>query len=270
MAGMELGIYTFLGFACQAVGLETTTATRSAFLLYLNVKLVPFLAFLFLGRQISNNTWLSAFLALAGTCLLSTDGAPPNIGDLWCAAAALASACFILRLEAFSSRTDAAELNGVSFMTVAVLCGMWVAGDRWGGHLHMDTITSSSAVVVDNMIETTSAAQQQQPGLLSSGLLQQIFDPILNHPLPVVYLGLISTALCNYLQTLGQRVIPAERAAIIYSADPVYGAMFSWWLLGEQFGSKGFFGAGLILLGIFISSRDSKEEKDNSTNLETN
>ena len=36
---MELGLYTFLGFGLQAIGLETTTASRSAFLLYLNVKI---------------------------------------------------------------------------------------------------------------------------------------------------------------------------------------------------------------------------------------
>ena len=51
-AGCELGLYTFLGFGFQAIGLESTTASRSAFLLYLNVKFVPFFALLFLGRQI--------------------------------------------------------------------------------------------------------------------------------------------------------------------------------------------------------------------------
>ena len=41
LAGSELGAYTFLGFALQSFGLQFTTASRSAFLLYLNVKLVP-------------------------------------------------------------------------------------------------------------------------------------------------------------------------------------------------------------------------------------
>ena len=67
LAGAELGIYTTLGFAFQSIGLETTTASRSAFLLYLNVKFVPFLALFLLGRSISKNTWTSAFLALTGT-----------------------------------------------------------------------------------------------------------------------------------------------------------------------------------------------------------
>lgn len=60
--GLELGLWTFLGFGCQAIGLETTTAGRSAFLLYLNVKLVPIFARSLYNRPISNQTWLSAAL----------------------------------------------------------------------------------------------------------------------------------------------------------------------------------------------------------------
>ena len=115
---MELGLYTFLGFAFQAIGLETTTASRSAFLLYLNVKFVPFLAYLLFGRTISGTTWTSAILAFSGTVLLSADSANPlNIGDVWSLCAAIASALFILRLETFSSLYNAAALNSVSFIS---------------------------------------------------------------------------------------------------------------------------------------------------------
>lgn len=117
LAGAELGLYTFLGFAFQAIGLETTTASRSAFLLYLNVKIVPFLAAVLFSKKIPGSTWLSALMAFSGTCLLSTDGGPINIGDAWCIAAAIASALFILRLESFASKFDAAQLNGISFLT---------------------------------------------------------------------------------------------------------------------------------------------------------
>ena len=65
-AGAELGVYTFLGFAFQSIGLESTTASRSAFLLYLNVKIVPFLSAVFYRRAIPLTTWISAFLALCG------------------------------------------------------------------------------------------------------------------------------------------------------------------------------------------------------------
>ena len=123
-AGAELGMYTFLGFAFQSIGLETTTASRSAFLLYLNVKLVPLFAFAFFGKSLSQSTIISAVLAFTGTVLLSTDGSPPNIGDIWCVAAAAASALFILRLEAFANAFNAGELNSVSFATGWIDCNM--------------------------------------------------------------------------------------------------------------------------------------------------
>jgi drug/metabolite transporter (DMT)-like permease len=229
-AGLELGVYTFLGFAFQAVGLETTTASRSAFLLYLNVKFVPILLAVFFGRSIPAVTWASAAAAFTGTFLLANDGAPPNVGDFWCMAAAVASAMFILRLEFFKDIKEADELNGVSFATVAALCAVWVAGDFYA-HPNLD-------------------ATGHIPSLVS-----QIVAPFLASPWPVVYLGFVSTGLCNYLQTLGQRRVPAERAALIYSLDPIYGAFFSRIFLDERLGPMGYAGVALIMAGVWLSSR---------------
>jgi hypothetical protein len=100
LAGAELGVWTFAGYAMQAVGLRYTSASRSAFLLYLNVKLVPVFAGALYGRAIAPATWAAASIALLGTVLLGYDGAPLNAGDAWSVAAAAASALFILRLEA--------------------------------------------------------------------------------------------------------------------------------------------------------------------------
>ena len=72
--GAEMGFWMFLGFSFQAIGLATTTAQRSGFLLYLNVKFVPFFARVILGRSISLPTWISAFAAFIGTTLLALDG----------------------------------------------------------------------------------------------------------------------------------------------------------------------------------------------------
>lgn len=233
LAGMELGIYTFLGFAFQAIGLETTTASRSAFLLYLNVKFVPFLSAILFQKQIPTQIWISALLALSGTYLLSTDNGPINIGDAWCIAAALASAFFIIRIGEFSNKYNAAKLNAISVSTVAFLCSLWVAGD---------TIASNGTGVSD---------MESAGNILRNNVLQ----PFLADPLPIIYLGGIATALCNYLQTIGQRKVPPENAAIIYSLDPLYGAFFSWLYLDEKLGAQGFAGGLLILLGVWLSAR---------------
>merc|ERR1719507_1867549 len=73
--GAELAVWLFLGFSLQSLGLLYTTAQRSALLLYLNVKLVPFLAVVVFGRRIPLSAWLLAAAALAGTGLVAGDGA---------------------------------------------------------------------------------------------------------------------------------------------------------------------------------------------------
>lgn len=237
-AGIELGLYTFLGFSFQAIGLETTTASKSAFLLYLNVKIVPFLSFVITKKQISPSVWSSAFLALSGTALLSTDGSNPlNVGDLWCIAAAFASAAFILRLESFSNKYDAKQLNAISFVTVALLCGLWTI---------YDTVASSSS--------SSSLSSYDYPNYFDA--LHHSFNLLVSNPWPVVYLGVVTTGLCNYIQTIGQRSVSAEKAAIIYSTDPLYGAFFSWLLLHEKIGVPGLCGGILILLGVWISNKE--------------
>ena len=62
--------------------------------------------------------------------------------------------------------------------------------------------------------------------LLNFFKLKYVWTPFASNPLPLLYLGLFTTGVCNYLQTIGQKDIPAERAAIIYSMDPVYAGKY--------------------------------------------
>merc|ERR1712216_1036681 len=119
-----------MGYAFQAIGLETTTASRSGFLLYLNVKFVPFFSYFIFGKRIQRSTWISALVAFGGTALLAFDNANADtglefafsVGDLWSIAAAAASAMFILRMEAASRAVPkSSELNAANLWTVAVL-----------------------------------------------------------------------------------------------------------------------------------------------------
>merc|ERR1712183_232645 len=86
---------------------------------------------------------------------------------------------------------------------------------------------------------------------LASGL----GEIVINHPLELLYLGAISTALANFIQAKAQKDVPAERASIIYSLDPVYGAFFSWILLGETLGGpQAYVGASIIFAAAATNS----------------
>ena len=215
--GTEMGFWMFLGFAFQAIGLATTTAQRSGFLLYLNVKFVPFFAFVLLGRQISLSTWLSALTAFAGTALLAYDGTSWSInqGDLWSIAAAAASAMYILRLDVAANAVgDSVRLNAACLWIVTLLSGIW------------------------SLLGTSPRDPSQ--------FLHQLTDIVTHHPWEVFYLSAVTTALANFIQTKSQKEVSAERASVIYAMDPVYGAFFSNLILGESLTSLGFVGAGMI------------------------
>jgi drug/metabolite transporter (DMT)-like permease len=226
-AGVELGAWMFAGYAAQAVGLEYTTAARSGFLVYLNVKLVPVFARVLYGRPVGAPTWAAAAVALAGTALLTWDGSPPNWGDLWSIAAAAASAMFILRMEraAADETVGAGALNAVSLAVVAALSAAWVA--LGGGRSAVDG------------------------GVL--GVPAEAWGA-------VVYLALVTTTLSNWLQAVGQRGVRAEQAAVIFAMDPVYGALFAYLLLGERFGIQGWAGVGLIASAAVVSNVLARQE----------
>jgi len=147
------------------------------------------------------------------------------VGDIWSVLAAAASAMFILRLEKASSEVPkSSELNATSLIVVAMLSGAWLL------------LTSSS-----------DDGQQQ--------IVSELTKIAFTHPLEILYLGAVSTALANFIQAKAQKDIPAERASIIYSLDPVYGAFFSWIILGETLGGlQAYIGASIIFVAAATNS----------------
>ena len=251
--GAEMGLYMFAGYAMQAVGLQYTTAQKSGFLLYLNVKFVPIInAVIFRKKNNHMHVWLSAFIAFVGTALLTISPTTNdddeasrsrrihwNIGDLWSIGAAIASAMYIIRLEHALQQLDieegTAHLNSASLWVVTVLCLVW------------------NLVQMDFSIFTPSTIQH-----------------LSHHIYPILYLSFIVTALANQIQSIGQRTLSAERASIIYAMDPVFGAIFSYILLGEKlYFPWGYIGAALITIAAvtnaFIEIMKKHKKETNPT-----
>ena len=88
-AGVEIGLWTAVGYITQSAGLLTTDASRASFLSTFTVLVVPLLAGLS-GRGVSAVTWASCVAALVGVGLLEQGGAPPGVGDVWSMLSAIA------------------------------------------------------------------------------------------------------------------------------------------------------------------------------------
>ena len=71
----------------------------------------------------------------------------------------------------------------------------------------------------------------------------------------ILYLAVFATALTFTLQLRYQRFVPAYRAALIYSSEPIFASAVSFATLGEVLSIKGYVGATLIMTAIWSEIR---------------
>lgn len=75
----------------------------------------------------------------------------------------------------------------------------------------------------------------------------------------VVYLGLIATALCLYLQSYGLKYADPSIGGMLLSLESVFGVIFSIILYHEKITVKMLWGFAIIFIAILLSQRESKD-----------
>jgi drug/metabolite transporter (DMT)-like permease len=82
------------------------------------------------------------------------------------------------------------------------------------------------------------------------------FEPVSPPPGEVVFAllltGLVASAGAYLIQTSVQRHIPAARTAIILTMEPVFAALFGYWLAGDRLTAVQLAGAALVLSALVI------------------
>lgn len=61
------------------------------------------------------------------------------------------------------------------------------------------------------------------------------------------------TALAYFTQAKAQAELPPSRGALIFTAEPVFAALFGYWLAGDRFTPLNLLGAGLVLAAILLA-----------------
>jgi drug/metabolite transporter (DMT)-like permease len=225
IAGLELGLWSALGYLTQAEGLLTTDASRASFLSTFSVVTVPMLAGLD-GNPVSLTTWACAGSAILGVFFLENGGAPPSWGDAWSLASAVFFAIQIYRTEARTKSVPEDRVLPLLAVIVAVVA----------------LITTGAAAARDPAsVGRLIGVGAGGPGGLRDALAVVEWGPIL-------YTGLFSTDAVLLLELVALRWVSSVDAAIVYTTEPVLGAIIAWVVLGERFGPKGFLGAAIILI----------------------
>ncbi|GAB4258546.1 MAG: DMT family transporter [Deferrisomatales bacterium] len=209
--GVALGVLLFLSYLFQTFGLERTTAANAGFLTGLNVVWVPLLAGPLLGRPAAPSSRVGVALAVAGLFLL-TWHTPWRLhtGDLLVVVCSLFVALHILGLDALTAAFDGTALACVQIATMAVLAFF----GSWA-------------------FEPVTWPRHWPTALVSALLITSVF----------------ATVYAFWVMTAFQRWTTPTRAALIYTLEPVFAALFSVVWAGERLGPLAWAGGGLIVLG---------------------
>lgn len=233
--GIWLGVLMFIGYATQALGLETTSANRSAFITGLNVVMVPIVLGLLakFGKSsdsggIPGRVWLAALMSVGGIGLISAEGGDWTTGDSWTVLCAVSYAVYIILAAKYTPRHPVLGLATIQVWTMIACCLVWVGFD------------------------------------LQSLPAQRVFN-FGDSWIPLLYLGSIATAGTIVLQTSAQRFVSASQAAVTYALEPVFAAIFSWFWIQEKIGTRGWLGAALVVGATLLAQRASKKTATDNT-----
>jgi drug/metabolite transporter (DMT)-like permease len=164
--GLELGGFLWAGYFTQAIGLQYTSVPRVAFINATFVVLVPMLAIV-AGKKVRGLVWIAAFIALAGTLMLSHDGAAPNRGDLWSVVTAFLWALYIHRLGVWAEKVPSFALAAVHLWGVVLFSGAFLAIHHphiekipWAGILYLGVAGTAMTVYLQSYGQKTVSAPQ--------------------------------------------------------------------------------------------------------------
>ncbi|XP_062212173.1 uncharacterized protein LOC133913128 isoform X2 [Phragmites australis] len=252
-AGLELGVWVSLAYLAQAIGLLSSDAGRASFITAFTVIVVPLIDGI-LGASIPKLTWFGAIVSLVGIGLLECGGSPPCVGDVLNFFSALFFGIHMLRTEQISRSTDKKKflaLLSLEVLVVAFSSILWFMFE-------------------DGYVD----ASESSFGSWTFGML---WDTAASFPwIPALYTGVFSTVSCMWAEMVAMGDVSATETAIVYGLEPVWGAAFAWFLLGERWDNAAWIGAALVLCGsltvqLFGSApeKSRKVEQHSSNALKT-
>lgn len=226
--GVFLGFLYFIGFTTQTAGLEYTTATKSAFITGTFIIFTPVFQILIERRPPAKRVLLGILLALTGLIFLASKGDSLlgvfseigegfNIGDFLTLLCAVFFALYLVYLDIITKRNDYKPLVFLQIAVTGILGLLF------------------SFLFLGWGIETIEFS-------FSKSLL-----------FAILYTSIFATVLTTTLQTKYQKFVTPSVAGIIFSFEPIFAAIFAFFVLNEKISNFGWVGCVLIFSGLLVS-----------------
>mmetsp|Transcript_2562 Transcript_2562/g.4515 ORF Transcript_2562/g.4515 Transcript_2562/m.4515 type:complete len:365 (+) Transcript_2562:124-1218(+) len=227
--GFRLSLAAFSGNVCIALALNRTTSGRVSFYSSLSTVFVPFqerLLFGSRGRSINRGQILSIVLCVLGILLLSgVSGAATRtsyIGDAIALASSFAFGMYTVMLSSDDVKKHS-PLEFAAGLRTWTFCYalLWLVGENLVLHRSLHGLSAIFQIGTGSFLTLCCLA------------------------------ALLGTA--SVFQVIGQRLLSPTEAGIIYTIQPVWGAVLGYLFLGEKMSITNLVGAGLVLSGILLA-----------------
>lgn len=204
----------FATYAFQTVGIQYTTASKSSFFCGLAVLIVPLFSVFYLKTKLELKTVVSVLTATLGLFLLSYTGGNFDF-NIGDFLTILCSICYAWQL---------------------IFTGTYVQG-------HDATLLAIVQLIFVSVF-----------GMIFAIILEP-FPTEMSMPSfwSLMFSAVLCTAFAFWMQTNAQKFTPASHIALIFTMEPVFGAITSFLVLGEVLGAKGIIGGIFIVSAMLIS-----------------
>jgi drug/metabolite transporter (DMT)-like permease len=227
-AGFHIGVWLFLGYGLQTIGLNYTTPAKTGFITGLSVVMVPVFSLLLLKHRLSRNTIIGVSAATIGLYLMTfADRSNLNIGDLLVFLCAISFAMQIITTAKYAKTLPALPLTLIQVSTVSLLSFV------------------SAFIFKENHSVIFSSEVMLQRDVWTALLVT----------------AALATAFAFFAQTFFQAYTTPTRVALIFSMEPVFAALSSYILIGEKLTSASVIGCAFIFLGMIFAELPVKKKK---------
>lgn len=188
--GIILGIIFLIAFYMQMLGLQYSTPSNNAIITSANVVLVPFICWLLVKIPPAPINFISCFISLIGIATISIDfssGFSLHLGDSFSLLSAIMFAGQIVVVGEMSKRVEYTTLVFIEFSVATII-----------------------AMIMYFITEHDLQAFTNKAGWL-----------------PIIYLGIVCTCICFFLQAWALRRVESSRGAVIMSLESLFGASLS-------------------------------------------
>ena len=206
------GLIFFIAGSVQQLGLVTATVTNTGFLTALYVVVTPFLFWIIRRQPPERITWISVVLAFLGIWGLSGGS-----------------------ISALSRGDVLVACSSLFWASLLVVAGQAARhAQPWSYTCILFAVVAILGLVSAFIFETV--------------LLADIWRAIV----PVLYVGVLSSALTFGVTAVAMQYVSAPRASILLSMETVFAAMAGYAFLGERLSLIGWTGAAMILSAVVL------------------